>query len=118
MALANIMRLSSKKGAHPALSSAAWQEIRVRFGRDDKGEGCASGESGGWTEAIFVFVNGPKATGTPDGDDKVVELLRAAHRLEKPQFSPEQPCHLDRSAAEWRDLRFLFGSKGLGSAAC
>ena len=80
------MRLSSKKGAHLALSSAAWQEIRVRFGRDDKGEGGASGKSGGWTEAIFVFVNGPKATGTPDGDDKVVELLRAAHRLEKPQF--------------------------------
>jgi hypothetical protein len=30
------MRLSSKKGAHAALSSAARQEIRVRFGRDDK----------------------------------------------------------------------------------
>src|SRR5882757_3178081 len=51
-----------RKGAHLALSSAAWQEIRVRFGRDDKGEGGASGESGGWTEAIFVFVNGRKAT--------------------------------------------------------
>jgi hypothetical protein len=24
-----------EKGAHAALSSAAWQEIRVRFGRDD-----------------------------------------------------------------------------------
>jgi hypothetical protein len=22
----------------------------------------------------------------------------------------QQICHLDRSAAEWRDLRFLFGS--------
>src|ERR1700692_3291370 len=30
VALANIMRLSSRKGAHAALSSAAWQEIRVR----------------------------------------------------------------------------------------
>jgi len=30
------MRLSLKKGAHAALSSAAWQEIRVRSGRDDK----------------------------------------------------------------------------------
>jgi hypothetical protein len=29
------MRLSLRKGAHVALSSAAWQEIRVRFGRDD-----------------------------------------------------------------------------------
>ena len=25
------------KAAHAAMSSAAWQEIRVRFGRDDKG---------------------------------------------------------------------------------
>jgi hypothetical protein len=32
VALANIMRLSLKKGAHAALSSAAWQEIRVRSG--------------------------------------------------------------------------------------
>jgi hypothetical protein len=30
------MRLSLLKGAHMALSSAAWQEIRVRSGRDDK----------------------------------------------------------------------------------
>jgi len=36
VALANIMRLSLKKGAHAALSSGAWQEIRVRSGRDDK----------------------------------------------------------------------------------
>jgi hypothetical protein len=31
------MRLSLEKGARAALSSAAWQEIRVRYGRDDKG---------------------------------------------------------------------------------
>jgi len=30
------MRLSSRKGARAVLSSAAWQEIRVRSGRDDK----------------------------------------------------------------------------------
>jgi hypothetical protein len=36
VALANVMRLSSRKGAQAALSSAAWQEIRVRSGRDDK----------------------------------------------------------------------------------
>ena len=30
VALANIMRLSLRKGAHAVLSSAAWQEIRVR----------------------------------------------------------------------------------------
>jgi hypothetical protein len=33
--LANFMRLSLLKGAHGVLSSVAWQEIRVRSGRDD-----------------------------------------------------------------------------------
>jgi phosphatidylserine/phosphatidylglycerophosphate/cardiolipin synthase-like enzyme len=33
---ASFMRLSSRKAAHAALSTAAQQEIRVRFGRDDK----------------------------------------------------------------------------------
>ena len=32
MALAYLMRLSLRKGAHAAASSAAWQEIRVRSG--------------------------------------------------------------------------------------
>jgi hypothetical protein len=44
VALANFMRLSLRKGAQTALSSAAWQEIRVRFGRDDNsvgGRNCA-----------------------------------------------------------------------------
>jgi hypothetical protein len=35
LASANFMRLSLRKGAHAALSSAVWQEIRVRSGRDD-----------------------------------------------------------------------------------
>ena len=35
-ALANSMRLSLRKAAHAAVSSAAWQEIRVRSSRDDK----------------------------------------------------------------------------------
>ena len=39
LALTNSMRLSLRRAAHAALSSAAWQEIRVRSGRDDKGEG-------------------------------------------------------------------------------
>jgi hypothetical protein len=43
------LRPSSRKGAHAALSSAAWQEIRVRFGRDDKGRGSAF--SGEWLVA-------------------------------------------------------------------
>jgi hypothetical protein len=39
VALANLMRLSLRKAAHAAMSSAVLQEIRVRFGRDDKVEG-------------------------------------------------------------------------------
>jgi hypothetical protein len=39
VALANFMRLSLLKAAHAVVSMSAWQEIRVRFGRDDK-EGC------------------------------------------------------------------------------
>jgi hypothetical protein len=35
VALANLMRLSLLKAAHVVASSAAWQEIRVRSGRDD-----------------------------------------------------------------------------------
>jgi hypothetical protein len=35
LALAVFLRLSLTKAAHVAMSSAAWQEIRVRFGRDD-----------------------------------------------------------------------------------
>jgi hypothetical protein len=34
VASANFMRLSLRKGAYAVLSSAAWQEIRVRSGRD------------------------------------------------------------------------------------
>ena len=42
VALMSFMRLSLMKAAHVALSGAAKQEIRVRFGRDDKGEGNGS----------------------------------------------------------------------------
>jgi hypothetical protein len=35
MALLHLMRLSLRKGAHVALSSAAWQEIQVRSRLDD-----------------------------------------------------------------------------------
>jgi hypothetical protein len=35
VALMHFMRPSLRKGAHVDLSSAAWQEIQVRSGRDD-----------------------------------------------------------------------------------
>jgi hypothetical protein len=55
VALSQFMHPSLRKGAYAALSSAAWQEIRVRFGRDDKGEGGAFVCSGciGWTARVF-----------------------------------------------------------------
>jgi hypothetical protein len=46
VASASFMRLSLRKAAHAFLSKAAQPEIRVRSGRDDKGEGDASMESG------------------------------------------------------------------------
>jgi hypothetical protein len=86
--LASIMRLSLKKDAHAALSNAAWQEIRVRSGRDDKfvaerdsvfpgnvrgtaDPSAALGmtkrratlpwESGRWTKSFFIPWRGPQA---------------------------------------------------------
>jgi hypothetical protein len=53
VALMSFMRLSLMKAAHVALSGAAKQEIRVRSGRDDKGERNAFVESGCWTEGVF-----------------------------------------------------------------
>jgi hypothetical protein len=39
VALANIMRLSLRKGAHAVLSSAAWQEIQVRASERERWAG-------------------------------------------------------------------------------
>jgi hypothetical protein len=58
VALLQFMRPSLRKGAYAALSSAAWQEIRVRFGRDDKGESGAPSEK--WLVAGETA--GPSAT--------------------------------------------------------
>ena len=73
----SFMRLSLMKAAHVALSGAAKQEIRVRFGRDDKGEGDGSIKSGCWTEAFFITLGGPQAHGYSGRDDKFVEPLTA-----------------------------------------
>jgi hypothetical protein len=61
VALMSFMRLSLMKAAHVALSGAAKQEIRVRFGRDDKGEGEASMENGAGQRAFFITLDGPQA---------------------------------------------------------
>jgi hypothetical protein len=44
-----------ERAANADLSTA------LRSGRDDKGEGGASGESGGRTEAVFITLGEPKA---------------------------------------------------------
>ena len=46
VALMNFMCLSLRRGAHVDMSGAAWQEIRVRFGRDDKGTAVLPGGIG------------------------------------------------------------------------
>jgi hypothetical protein len=57
----SFMRLSLLKATHVALSGAAKQEIRVRFGRDDKGEDNGSYRSGCRTKAFFITSGGPQA---------------------------------------------------------
>jgi hypothetical protein len=79
VASVNFMRLSLRKGAHVLLSSAAWQEIRVRFGRDDKS---VWGPRATSANGIYAF-----ATFTP-----VVP----------------RNCHPDRSLAKRRDLLSLY----------
>ena len=52
------------------VASSAKQEIRVRSsGRDDKGEGGASGECGGRTEAVFIAVEKHSQGRTADTAD-------------------------------------------------
>jgi hypothetical protein len=51
------------EAADVVVSNAARQKIRVRFGRDDKGEGDGSIKSGCWTEAFFITLGGPQAHG-------------------------------------------------------
>jgi hypothetical protein len=72
------MRLSLRKAAHAAMSSAAWQEIRVRSGRDDKVEGgvylCFG--YGGWGERQ-VFRDAPLAVAFGRGALQVPPLRYA-----------------------------------------
>jgi hypothetical protein len=62
-----------QKGAHAALSNAAWQEIRVRFGRDDKGEGSSSIRS----RIVDGRTAGPSTTLRSGRDDNSVWVLKA-----------------------------------------
>jgi hypothetical protein len=68
VALANFMRLSVRKAAHAAISSAAWQEIRVRSGRDDNsfaGEGLGPVSGGSGVSKLSKLLNQEDALSAP-----------------------------------------------------
>jgi hypothetical protein len=76
------------KAAHVALSSDAWQEIRVRFGptarrgrRDDKGRGDASMESGCSDRERFPS---PWWAAGPHGDSVVKHFQEGSAELQIP----------------------------------
>jgi hypothetical protein len=84
--------------------------------RDDKGKSDGSMESGCLTGVFFITLGGRRPMGNSGRNDNVAW---------KTMFSVPKPnCHLDRSAAEWRDLRFLFSlsraecSQGLLERGC
>ena len=79
------------------LSRAAWQEIRVRSGRDDKKEKAVVKKEPLPRDKAMVGRVDPLATAFSFSD------------------CPSPFCHPDRSEAEGRDLRFSFRfTKALG----
>jgi hypothetical protein len=131
VAPAIFMRLSLTKAAHVAISSAAWQEIRVGsgrddkfvrarfrvsrkgprncrslgFARDDKGKGCGSVKSRCRTEASFGTLGGPQPYRPEEswacGPSKVMKNTFGR----QPLFTEPQPFPLS-SRAKPRDLQF------------
>ena len=88
VALASYLRLSLMKAAYAVVSGAAWQEIRVRFGRDDKAEGGASMESNCGMEAAFHQLGWAQRPMTPtDGMTILLGIRMPVHK---------QNCHPDR----------------------
>jgi hypothetical protein len=81
------MNISKKEHPHRDLSTA------LRSGRDDKGEGGASRQSSRYMEAAFHNLEWAKGPG------RLLFGNNSAWKHRPPL------CHLDRSAAQWRDLR-------------
>jgi hypothetical protein len=124
MALSHFMRPSLRKGAYAALSSAAWQEIRVRSGRDDKGEGGASidvgcrlrtadpsaslGMTKGRTALPWKVVAGKANSrslhyATPDF---LLTLMALVHFMRP---SLRKGAHAALSSAAWQEIRVRSG---------
>jgi hypothetical protein len=65
-------------------------------------------------KAFFITFRGPQARDLSGRDQKLVRQM--ALKREKPPIL-QQICHLDRSVAEWRDLRFLLSGTHTPSLA-
>jgi hypothetical protein len=69
MALMHFMRLSLRKGAHAAVSSAAWQEIRVGM---TKGKATLPWRAVAEQQPFFITLGGPLADGSSGRDNNSV----------------------------------------------
>ena len=78
VASANFMRLSLRRGAFAVLSSAAWQEIRVRFGRDDN----SVANSNEFEETIAFKINCHPDRSVAKWWDLLLSELRIGNRSE------------------------------------
>ena len=88
----NVMRLSLGKGAHADLSNAAWQEIRVRSGRDDHSY---LRRAAGAQESVDP--ERPQAT-----SGEAVERACRASRMRSTKESPTQAPKREGTEADWR----------------
>jgi len=82
VASVDFMRLSLRKGARAAVSSAAWQEIRVRSGRDDKSY---SGTECECPRKIAIPIINSQALGKTKGGDASIWIQ---YSLREPQVPP------------------------------
>ena len=120
VALSNFMRLSLLKAAHAVLSSAAWQEIRVRSGRDDNSAFPRKIRNLSCNRFV-ISTGGVMGLRPTQGDEKRLGSATTLYRTvtlslsSRPKRSgaegPAVPRTLPgdvfrQSEAEWRDLRF------------
>ena len=118
--MANIMRLSLKKGAHAAVSSAAWQEIRVRSGRDDKSVEPFTPSRPLGTQSIFLpqicQVQQPLSMEAPPSPFVISTEAQRSGEISVLTPLPGNVFRLERSAVERSavSFHFLMGTSGGG----
>ncbi len=79
------------------MSRTADLSTPLRSGRDDN--------SVATSVAIFIPLGEPQAHDLSGRDDKLAERSKAGFYWKEGNY-PQSVCHLDRSEASWRDLRF------------